>query len=229
MQRLLLLFSKPATPGLVKTRLVPELGEKRAAELHAAFVHDVVESLGRGDFKMRILWALERDDHPNDLLPLDARTLDWRRQEGSDLGERLFRGLRDAAEDAPYVAAVGSDHPEIDPVQVEDAFRRLEAGAEVALGPVPDGGYYVIALRREAVQRRLFDDIPWSTEAVFQRTADRCRESGLRLATPPPGSDVDVAEDLDALVHRLARRGGRCPATRALLASWGKLDADSIG
>lgn len=237
MRRLLLLFSKPAIPGRVKTRLAPELGETGAAELHAAFVRDVVSNLSRGDYTLRILWALEPGSPPpSELVPVEAGEVEWRRQAGDDLGDRLFRALRAAAEDAELVGAVGSDHPEIDPVQVEDAFRRLESedggleygGADVALGPVPDGGYYLIAMRRDAVRRRLFEDIPWSTEEVFERTAERCRELGLRLATLPPGHDVDVAKDLDDLVARLSpsSSGGaeRCPATCALLERWGRLD-----
>ncbi|MDA8020071.1 MAG: TIGR04282 family arsenosugar biosynthesis glycosyltransferase [Thermoanaerobaculia bacterium] len=226
MRRLLLLFSKPATPGRVKTRLAPELGEQRAAELHAAFVFDVVQSLVRGSFDLRFLWALDDGDvePPSQLLPPEARSIDWRRQVGVDLGERLFRGLREAARDASFVAAIGSDHPEIQPAHVEDAFRRLEAGADVALGPVPDGGYYLIALHGAAVHERLFDDIPWSTEVVFERTVERCRELGLRWETLAPGCDVDVAEDLDELAGRLADEVRFCAATRALLTRWGRLD-----
>lgn len=230
MRRLLLLFSKPATPGRVKTRLAPALGEVRAAALHAAFVHDVVANLVGGEFALRLLWALDGaagDEPPTDLLPEAARSLDWRRQEGEDLGARLHRALRDAADEAPFVGAVGSDHPEIDPAHVDDAFRRLEAGADVAVGPVPDGGYYLIALRRDAVRRRLFDDVPWSTDAVLDVTTQRCRELGLEVATLPPGHDVDVPADLDELVRRLSRRESPsavgCPATRALLERWGRL------
>lgn len=246
MRHLLLLFSKPATPGRVKTRLAPALGEERAAELHATFVHDAVASLVRGSFDLRLLWALDETlggaldesdtagvEPPTHLLPVGARSLDWRRQEGRDLGERLYRALHDAADEAPFVGAVGSDHPEIEAAQVEDAFGRLEAGADVAIGPVPDGGYYLIALRREAVRQRLFDDVPWSTDAVFDVTVERCRELGLELATLPPGHDVDVPADLDALARRLAQRlafdSDSCPATRALLARWGRLrSADSV-
>ena len=225
MSHLLLLFSKPATPGRVKTRLAPALGAERAAELHAAFVHDVVASLMLGDFGLRVLWALDGDSPPTVLLPVEARGLDWRRQQGDSLGDRLFQALRDAAEDAPFVGAVGSDHPEIGRTQVEGAFRRLEDGADVVLGPVPDGGYYLIALRRNAIHRRLFDDVPWSTDAVFDVTVDRCRELGLELATLPAGHDIDVPSDLEALERRLSRSDG-CPATRQLLARWGRLPAN---
>lgn len=235
MHRLLLLYTKPAVPGRVKTRLAGELGEEAAAELHAAFVRDVVASLRgrhRGcepSFSLRVLWALgDGEEPPVSLLSAEDRDVDWRRQEGADLGERLFRGLEDAAEDAPYVAAVGSDHPEIDPIQVDDAFRRLEAGADVALGPVPDGGYYLIGLRRAAVRRRLFDDVAWSTDQVLDTTVERCRELALHVSVLPPGRDVDVPADLEDLVYRLGSRAGRCPATRELLRRWGRLDKLSV-
>jgi len=36
------IFAKPPIPGLVKTRLIPELGPDRAAELAEAFLEDTV-------------------------------------------------------------------------------------------------------------------------------------------------------------------------------------------
>lgn len=245
-RRHVLLFTKPAVPGRVKTRLAGRLGEKRAAELHAAFVRDVTSSLQEGDFGLTVAWALSDDVAEPPVAALDlAPGLPWVRQEGDGLGDRLYRALADAARDADLVAAVGSDHPEIDPSRVDDAFRRLESrrdslsekGADLVLGPVPDGGYDLVALRAAVVQPRLFEDIPWSTDAVLDATLERARELDLRAALLPEGYDVDVPEDLDELVRRLARPPGsraadsdaRCPATRALLEEWGLLEAEVEG
>lgn len=213
-----LVFTKPARPGRVKTRLVGELTPEEAARLHAAFRDDLLERLAGGRFELEIAWALDDGDEIPKGGPVPGT-----RQVGADLGARLFHGLSEAARRFEAVAAVGSDHPELEAVTVEDAFDRLAAGADVVLGPVPDGGYFLIGLRRGAVRRELFEGIPWSTEAVLEQTLARAGELGLAAELLGEGQDIDRPEDLAALARRLAARRNGCPRTRALLESWGRL------
>ncbi|HEX2253804.1 MAG TPA: TIGR04282 family arsenosugar biosynthesis glycosyltransferase [Thermoanaerobaculia bacterium] len=232
--RILLLFTKPARPGKVKTRLVgngPEaLSAEQAALLHQAFLDDLSERLApavaAGELALRLAWVLEEGDEvpavPSPLAGLAG--VHGVRQEGEDLGGRLFGALADAAASGASVAVVGSDHPTLPVEWVREAFRRLEAGADVALGPAEDGGYYLMALAPRAVHRRLFEDVAWSTGTVFAETLARCRELGLEVALLPRGMDVDEPADLARLAGRLAAGDGpECPRTRALLAAWGRL------
>jgi hypothetical protein len=218
-RRRLLLFTKPARPGRVKTRLIGDLTPAQAADLHAAFVDDLLARLAPGRFDLRLAWALD----PGEELP--EGPLPGVRQAGDDLGERLFGALAQAAREAPAVAALGSDHPTLPLELVDRAFERLEAGAPLVLGPAEDGGYYLIALRAEAVDRRLFQGIPWSTGGVLAATLERCRELGIVPELLPAAADVDTPDDL----HRLARcmAGGDlgCPRTRGLLLAWDRLPA----
>lgn len=224
-RRALLLYTKPARPGRVKTRLIGALNAEQAAAIHAAFLGDLSERLRGGDFLLRVAWALaEGESFPVDLVAAEVENL---RQADGDLGTRLYRGLLSAAEDSPVVAAIGSDHPELLPETAEEAFRRLEAGADVVFGPVPDGGYYLIGLRRQSVQRQLFDGIPWSTGAVLAESLARCHRLGLDADLLPGGHDIDVAEDLRLLAVRLMAGGTACPRTRVLLQRWGWLEEAS--
>jgi rSAM/selenodomain-associated transferase 1 len=215
----LLLFTKPARPGRVKTRLVGALSAAQAAALHEAFLGDLCERLAAAStFALRLAWALEEGEEP------PASSLPATRQRGRDLGERLFDALAGAAVDHALVAAAGSDHPELTAARVDDAFAALAAGAQVALGPASDGGYYLIALRREALRRtgpRLFAEIPWSTGDVLARTLDRCAELQLGVTLLAEESDVDTPADLERLAASLRAGGGPpCPRTAALLAEW---------
>jgi hypothetical protein len=216
-ERVVLLFTKPAVPGRVKTRLIGELTGTEAAALHRAFLEDVLGNLAAGDFRLELRWAVDDGEEPPCLGYPAAR------QEGSDLGERLHRALETATADGALVAAVGSDHPEIPASRVEEAFAALEGGADVALGPADDGGYYLVALRPGAVRRELFADIPWSTPAVLAETVRRAAAAGLAVRLLPPGRDVDTPGDLAALTARLVAGEATCPATARLLASWGRL------
>jgi rSAM/selenodomain-associated transferase 1 len=217
-QRRLLLFTKPAREGRVKTRLIGDLTPAEAAALHAAFLEDLLDRLRGGSFDLRLAWALD----PGEPVPAGPFSgVPGVRQEGEDLGERLFRTLSAAAAEAPAVAALGSDHPTLALEVVHDAFERLEAGADIVLGPAEDGGYYLIALRAAAVVPRLFEGIAWSTDQVFPETLARCRELGLRIELLPQAADVDTPDDLHRLTLRLCGDDLGCPRTRALLDTLG--------
>jgi rSAM/selenodomain-associated transferase 1 len=213
----LVLFTKPAIPGRVKTRLIGELSAEQAANLHAAFVDDLVERLGRGSYGLRIAWAMG----PGDELP--AMAVPSLRQHGADLGERLFRGLRECAQGHTAVAAIGSDHPDLPLARVEEAFGRLADGAAAVVGPAEDGGYYLIALRSDCLCRELFEGIDWSTSRVLDQTVARCRAVGIEPELLDPWADVDQPADLRRLAISVAGDGVGCPRTRELLASWGRL------
>ena len=214
--RCLVLFTKPAIPGRVKTRLIGELTAEQAASLHGAFVEDLVERLRQGSFELRLAWALE----PAAELP--AASVPSLRQEGDDLGERLYRGLATVAGSHALVAAVGSDHPDLPVERVEEAFERLAGGASVVLGPADDGGYYLIALRGELLRPELFEGIAWSTPAVLRQAVARCRALGHEPSLLGAWSDVDRPGDLRRLAAALAAGDG-CPRTRELLTAWGRL------
>jgi len=215
--RRLLLFTKPARPGRVKTRLIGDLTPAQAAELHAAFLDDLLERLHAGRFAVTLAWALDAlDEIPDSPIP-------GIRQRGDDLGERLYNALSEAAAGGAAVAALGSDHPALPVAVAERAFDLLEEGADVVLGPAEDGGYYLIALRAEAVARRLFEDIAWSTDRVFPATLERIAELGLRLELLPQASDVDTPDDLRRLAAAMTDEDLGCPRTRALLAAWERI------
>lgn len=223
LRRRLLLFTKPAREGRVKTRLIGDLTAAEAAALHAAFLEDLVDRLREGDFELQLAWALDAQDE------LPAGPVPGVRQQGDGLGERLYRALSEGARDGAAVMALGSDHPTLPLALIHEAFERLEKGAEVVLGPAEDGGYYLIALQSHAVDRGLFRDIPWSTGRVLPETLERCESLGLAVELLPMESDVDTPEDLRRLAARLASDTSDdlgCPRTRELLLAWQRLPVE---
>lgn len=215
----LILFTKPARPGRVKTRLVGDrFSREQAAALHAAFVGDLGARLLDESFALRIAWELD----PEDSLPIapwpDVVSV---RQEGADLGKKLLRALSEAGTEHPAVAALGSDHPHVRMAAIHDAFRRVEAGADVVLGPAEDGGYYLVAVAGDRVHPQIFDRIPWSSERVLQTTLERCRNAGLQVELLPESWDVDRPEDVGRLAAELDTKSLDLPRTRHLLDLWG--------
>lgn len=208
----------------MKTRLIGDLTAAEAAALHAAFLDDLLDRLQDGDFELTLAWALD----PDDPIPEGA----WPgvpgiRQEGEDLGERLYRALSGVQADS--VMALGSDHPTVPLAVIHRAFEAVERGAPIAIGPAEDGGYYLIALRSGAVHRRLFEEIDWSTDRVLPQTLERCRELGLLpedIELLPLDTDVDTPDDLRRLAARMAGGDLGCPRTRGLLRTWQRLPVE---
>ncbi len=215
----MLVFTKPAAPGKVKTRLIGELTAEQAAELHQAFLDDVTDRLDSTGHALWLAWALEEGERP----PATR----WRsvRQDGANLGERLYRALASAASEYERVAAVGSDHPEMPGERIDEAFALLDAGADVVLGPTSDGGYYLVAVRADSLEAGLFEAIPWSTEAVLATTLERAARLGLTVEMLPLGHDVDTAPDLARLTAHLEIHPDTCPRTRETLESWERAGA----
>jgi rSAM/selenodomain-associated transferase 1 len=117
-------------------------------------------------------------------------------QRGTDLGERLHHAFVDLLQGETEAAlVVGSDLPTLPPRYVEMGIETLEQRpGHLVLGPSPDGGYYLIGLTRP--EPRLFEDIPWGTSGVFERTLERARALALRVELLPEWYDVDSVGDL---------------------------------
>ncbi len=211
-----MVFTKPARPGEVKTRLIGELTAEQTAELHQAFLDDLLARLTAGRHAVWLAWALAEEED------LPAGTVPGLRQSGEDLGARLLRALSTAALRFPFVAAVGSDHPEMPFARVDEAFERLaNRAADVVIGPAADGGYYLIAVRPDSLHPVLFEGIGWSTREVLSQTLDRCARLGLEVAQLAVGHDVDTPTDLPRLGNFLARHPEACPRTLELFVRWG--------
>jgi uncharacterized protein len=122
------------------------------------------------------------------LLPDDFLLL---AQRGEGLGERL-RNAAEALFSAGFssVCFVGADSPTLPRTylaQMIGYVSNIEKG--VALGPSADGGYYTIGLK--TFMPRLFEDIDWSTNRVFEQTMARINELAIPRLILPEWSDVD--------------------------------------
>ena len=140
------------------------------------------------------------------------------------LGARLIRATADLL-DAGHraVILVGSDSPTLPRSILSAAVDAVVAGDNVVLSPALDGGYTLVGLSRS--HPRLFEDIPWSTDAVYRLTLERAREIALPVVEVPGWYDVDDEASLRLLEEEFNGRrpefvaGAEAPATREFLAS----------
>ncbi len=196
----ILVFAKPAEPGAVKTRLIPYLTPREAAELHLAALADTVAAARRatdGSVELLVAGGAASAEAFRRLYP----QLEVRQQAGDDLGARLGHAFAEAFErGSQRTLIVGSDHPTLAPARLSEMLGAVRT-ADVVWGPSRDGGYYAIAIRRERwpAAGAALRDIPWSTERVLEVSLERARAAGLSVALAPEWYDVDSPEDLERL------------------------------
>jgi rSAM/selenodomain-associated transferase 1 len=221
MSERLILFARRPRLGAVKTRLVPPLSAEQALVLYEAFLEDqlrFVRSLAAPGREVELstdeTWA------PQGKLAAAVGEMTRTEQGAGDLGDRLHRAfVRSRAGGAERTVIVGADAPTLPPEHVEEAFRRLVAGAPAVVSPADDGGYVLIALADPSAA--LFDGIPWGGSDVMATTRRRAKAEGIALVEIAPWYDVDEAESLARLEREVETSAGlrRAPATaRALVA-----------
>jgi len=114
------IFAKPPIPGSVKTRLIPELGPERTAELAEAFLQDTVAMVRTLPWAECIIAATKAFERPY-FKPEEV----WMQSEG-DLGERLEKVLRLALKRKPIVLAIGADSPGLPAAYLQTARDALK-------------------------------------------------------------------------------------------------------
>jgi uncharacterized protein len=232
----LVVMAKAPVSGAVKSRLVPPLTEDEAAGLSRCFISDVCASVEAAAANV----ADETDAHVAGLIAytpvgmeaafdgLAPASFELIAQRRKGFAERLIN-VADDLLGAGYesVALMNSDSPTIPAAILGGTVVDLaRAGDRIAIVGADDGGYCLIGLKRR--HWRIFEDIAWSTAAVFAQTLERVNELGLQVTATPSWYDVDDAAALRRLVAELfgdrspgetleGMRGFAAPATRTWL------------
>jgi rSAM/selenodomain-associated transferase 1 len=220
------IMCKTPSAGQSKTRLSPPLQPHECAELSACFIRDLSRTIhavaaNRDVAGYAVYSPVGSEEQLRPLLPATFALLP---QIDGALGARLIRATADLF-DAGHRAAilVGSDSPTLPQSILNAAIDAVVSGDNVVLSPALDGGYTLIGLSRR--HPRLFEDIPWSTDAVYRHTLDRAREIALPVVELPGWYDVDDEASLRLLEDEFSSHrpvfpaGAEAQATRKFLAS----------
>ena len=210
---ILCIFTRPTTPGLTKTRLIPAYGAANAARLAEAFLLDTYELVS--GLKLGSVVVSVAADGP--LPRLEPPASIWRQGPG-DLGDRMTRvAARALAQDYPWVVLLGSDSPGMPAALLVEAVQALDRGSSAVIGPALDGGYYLLGLAD--CPPRLLAGLSWSGSDTRTQTIERLEAHGLRPYLLPEWFDIDVPADLARLALLLDENEARAPHTRRVLDS----------
>tara|TARA_R110002126_G_scaffold9774_1_gene43772 strand:- start:214364 stop:214969 length:606 start_codon:yes stop_codon:yes gene_type:complete len=193
----LVVMVKEPRPGRVKTRLGRDLGMTAAAWWFRHQTRRLIRNVQ--DPRWNVVLAVTPDR-----AGLSSRV--WpehiaRAPQGQgNLGDRMARMLRGAP--AGPVCVIGADIPGINRAEIAKAFHAL-GGHDAVFGPAPDGGYWLIGLKRaRAVPPGLFDGVRWSSEHALADTIATLPDH--RIAQVATLQDVDTIDDLP-----MTNRGAR--------------------
>ena len=196
----LLFFVKYPRRGLVKKRLINDLGEEFATNLYEKFVYDMLSKIEKLNIKFKICF------YPVDS---EAKFIEWLGEKyeylpqiGNDLGERMknsfFNTFKEGFE---KVALIGSDIPDMPGDFIEKAFLFLDK-YDTVIGPSQDGGYYLIGFRKNSFLSDVFNGIQWGKDTVYEFTMDIFRRSEYKVGLLPIWYDIDTISDLKDLFMR---------------------------
>jgi len=96
-----------------------------------------------------------------------------------------------------------SDSPQIEPRHIWSAFDALGRN-DAAIGPAPDGGYWLIGMKRFPRVERPFSSVRWSSPDTLADTLANL--AGKKVALLETLTDVDDATSLADLGGQSGRR-----------------------
>jgi rSAM/selenodomain-associated transferase 1 len=196
-RRLVLMVKEPGV-GRVKRRLAREIGAVRAAAFYRHTTAAVLGRVGGGAGWVTILAVTPDTGIGSSAWPSRFSRV---AQGGNDLGARMQR-VMDRLPPGP-VLIIGSDIPGIRAAHIRTGFAALGAH-DAVLGPSPDGGYWLVGLKRSPRVPRAFAGVRWSTGEAL---ADTVRNlAGSKIARIATLADVDRSADLPPFAGAHGRR-----------------------
>jgi len=185
---LIQILCKAPVLGKVKTRLIQEMGKRRALDLYLQMFERLMAELSASRFKTE-LWISPDKDH----VFFERYAFARFQQAGTDLGVRMSTALHDGLARHESVILVGTDLPLVNRSYIEQAVNALR-DHDVIIGPAEDGGYGLVGVKGEIPD--MFSDIDWGTERVLSQTCARLNRDGLDFGLLPLIWDVDRPADL---------------------------------
>lgn len=194
-------FFRTPEYGRVKTRIAAEIGDGMALQLYRLMLAETFEKTD--SLKNAEVYYFYEGSVPV-IGSSDRRT--YMPQAGADLGEKMRNAFRTLLNSGYCrICLIGADSPDLPVSYIDEAFRRLDM-CDIVIGPARDGGYYLIGMKQ--MYERLFDNISWGTDRVFEETLSAIREyyAGSGYSLLPEWYDIDTIDDATLYWSRTSLR-----------------------
>lgn len=191
------IFAKAPVAGLAKTRLIPRLGPRGAADLQRRLIERTVRTACEANVGPVSLWCSPSKEHDVFAQMRDRYGVALCSQSNDDLGARMHHAFSSLAADASALL-LGCDCVTITSEILVECSRLINGNHDAVFIPVEDGGYILVGLKKP--EPHLFDAMSWGTANVMAETRVRASILGLRVAELKPLWDIDEPNDYDRAV-----------------------------
>lgn len=189
-KKALILFTKNPELGKVKTRLAKTIGNQNALEIYKNLLQHTKEITLKVEADKYLFYS----DTINEKDQWENAIFNKKLQSGDDLGIRMKTAFSEVfALGYTSVCIIGSDCYELNSEIVTAAFDSLEQN-DFVVGPTFDGGYYLLGMKK--INNRVFEEVSWSTETVFDTTISRINETKSSVFILEKLTDIDEEKDL---------------------------------
>lgn len=180
----LIIFVKNPVKGKVKTRLAEDIGEDNALKVYLILIQHTLEVAAASGLEVHVFFS----DTLDNKIPGFQPTFKAHLQKGEFLGDKIFNAFAVIHTDDTPVLIIGSDCYQLTANHLHEAIKVLDI-KDAVLGTTFDGGYYLLGLKK--LNPRIFENIPWSTSRVAQKTLAHFVELEWDYLLLPPLYDVD--------------------------------------
>ncbi len=168
---IVLLFAKAPVAGSVNTRLIPDIGVEKATDLQEKLIHQRLLMLTDAQLCDVILMCAPDTQHECFSECSHKYQVQLSAQSGSDLGLRMYNGIKTALQSYKHCIVIGTDAPALDEKLITQAIKVLRADTEVVFVPAEDGGYVLLGL--QYAHTFLFEEIDWGSAQVMQQSREK--------------------------------------------------------
>ncbi len=189
----ILVFAKAPVAGKVNTRLIPDIGVQAATRLQQDFIYQRLTMLTQADLCPVALMCAPDANHECFEQCHQQYKITLLEQSGNDLGARLHNGIQQALQNYKYCIVIGTDAPALNAAIIKEAIDVLHTNKNVVFVPAEDGGYVLLGV--DKAYTFLFDDIPWGSADVMQKSRDAIIENNIAYTELAECWDVDRVED----------------------------------
>lgn len=188
MTNALIIFVRNPVSGKVKTRLAATIGDQKALLVYKHLLQHTQSITQHLDVSKFVFYADFINE--NDLW----NGYEKKMQHGNDLGERMNNAFAELfAKGYEKICIIGSDCYELNSDIAESAFEKLST-ADIVIGPVTDGGYYLLGLNKLIPE--FFINKAWSTATVFADTIKDATALHISFHQLTVLNDIDDEKDL---------------------------------
>lgn len=233
---LLALMAKGPQAGQAKTRLARDIGGDPTAAFWVACLADAASGVRSAATASRaaMVTLVPTGDAIEPVRSVIGGTEDVQAQTSVGLAGALVDAFLEAWDrGADRAVAVAGDSPMLGPEPILDALAALDGAREAAvLGPTPDGGFHLVAVRwgrpgrwvglrrrrsaRLGLERRLrlaFAPAAMGTSSALEATRTGLAAAGWRVDVGQPAPDIDTVGDLQALARTRRTWATQAPRT----------------